>query len=155
MKAFATMLRVALFSFILGSGNLFAESLAHLDGSWELRVHKKPEQTQVIQLNSMSPDVDLGDLAQNPVLHFYASDAVFVHLYGDMTAPQKQLIPTPRFLFTEYQGHDVLVLYSENNGQLEATEYVKVLGFDGGVISLGSENLEKNKVYATLTKVDS
>ena len=155
MKTFSTMLRVTLFSLILSSGNLFAESLAQLDGSWELRVHKRPEQTQTIQLSSMTPDIDLGELSQSPILHFYASTAVFVHLYGDMSAPQKQLIPTPRFLFAQYQGHDVLVLYSERDGQLVADEYIKVLGFDGEVVTLGCEDLEKNKVYATLTKVDA
>ena len=153
MKFFQCIVRIVCFTLTLTAPNIFADPLKNLDGSWELRVHKKPEQTQVIQLTAMTPDFDLGDLAKNTVLEFYASDAVFVHLYGDMTSPKKQLIPTPRFLFTQYQNHDVLVMYSENNGQFEADEYVKVLGFDGDTISLGCEDLNKNKVYATLTRV--
>lgn len=134
--------------------SLFAGQFANLSGDWAFKVSAKPEQNQVIHLESSDLSVDMSSWAVQPDdLIMYDSDAVFVHLYGDMSRPKKQLMPMPGFGFATIEGQDYLILFSEKNGVLKADEALPVIKSSENIIALGSGKRNDGKIRATLSRV--
>jgi len=155
MKLSFKKILTSLSIFSLYSSTLIAGQFAGLDGKWDFKFSEKPYQNQTIELTTdefSSPVIDLSQLEGE--MDFYQSTAVFVHLYGDMSRPSKQLFPAPGMGFAVHEGEPYLILFSEKGGNLEAGDALKILSFSQDKIELtSSKKRYQNKVLATLTRV--
>lgn len=140
---------------LLGSwSSLLAGQFSNLAGDWKFNVSAKPEQNQIIHLEDSQCQVDMSSWTVQPDdLIMYHSDAVFVHLYGDMSRPKKQLMPMPGFGFATIDDQDYLILFSEKNGELKVDEALPVIKSTENLIALGSGKKRDGKIRATLSRV--